>query len=499
MRTVLIATLMLAACEGTTLSVDTGPTPCLAEDAVVVYVDDDGDGFGRYETPTSVCAVPEGFSERGGDCDDARDDVFPEADELCDGIDNDCNTLIDDDAVDATTSYADYDEDGFGDPERAWNSCTPPDGFVQTDGDCNDARDDVYPGADELCDGLDNDCDDVLPTDELDADEDGVMVCDGDCDDERGDRHPGLPERCDGLDTNCDGRTDEAGAIDATAWHIDLDGDGYGGAPNLTACEGPEGWVDNALDCDDATWWLTTDCGTPACEVCPVGVDCDDGSTCESGVCDGTCQEPTCDDGVRNGVETDVDCGGDCAPCELMQTCAEASDCLSDTCIDAVCSCPDDAFCDDGNPCTDNVCSDDTHQCVTLNNNDTCSDGTNCTGGDQCVDGSCQATPVTCQDTNACTLDSCNDETGLCEFEPDPDFIEGDEYPGINPSNGCRTLGAPGEVGYDGTAVYMVFQWPGAPGEGAPSGWITVNHCAGSPFQTNSQFYWPSLLRKVCQ
>ncbi len=82
------------------------------------------------------------------------------------------------------------------------------DGYYQTAGDCDDSRTDVHPGAAEVCDGVDNDCN--RKTDEIDADADGYLACAGDCDDANPAVHPGAREVCNGLDDDCDGRVDRA-------------------------------------------------------------------------------------------------------------------------------------------------------------------------------------------------------------------------------------------------------------------------------------------------
>jgi len=103
------------------------------------------------------------------------------------------------------------------------------DGYTDCDGDCDDNNATVYPGAPELCDGIDNDCDGIA-NDAIDDDGDGYSVCDGDCDDGEPEAYPGNPEVCDGIDNDCSGVVDD-GVGD------DLDGDG------VTVCQG---------DCDDS-------------------------------------------------------------------------------------------------------------------------------------------------------------------------------------------------------------------------------------------------------
>jgi hypothetical protein len=99
--------------------------------------------------------------------------------------------------------------------------------------DCNDANPNIYPGALQLCDGINNNCSapgwPAVPANEADADGDGVRICAGDCDDLNPQRYPGHAETCDGLDNDCTGGvpTNEA----------DADGDG------MRICAG---------DCDDA-------------------------------------------------------------------------------------------------------------------------------------------------------------------------------------------------------------------------------------------------------
>ncbi len=160
--------------------------------------------------------------------------VSPEADTDGDGVADSVDNCPDDFNPDQTDS----DEDGFGD---ACDVCVfdagndgDGDGFCESEGDCNDGDAAINPGAEEVCDGADNDCDeqidegfdqdgdgvadcfDVCPSDAgNDADGDGVCASDGDCNDDDAATFPGAPELCDDVDQNCDGELDLGAACDA--------------------------------------------------------------------------------------------------------------------------------------------------------------------------------------------------------------------------------------------------------------------------------------------
>ena len=135
----------------------------------------------------------DGYTVAQGDCDDTNAAVNPGAEEVCDGVDNDCDTAADEhSAIDAKTWHLDSDGDGFGDPEVTTAACDQPEGYVSDDleeQDCDDAAADVYPGAAEVpCNGRLEDCQgfDVslsVPGDHdtlqaaVDAAGDGEIVC----------------------------------------------------------------------------------------------------------------------------------------------------------------------------------------------------------------------------------------------------------------------------------------------------------------------------------
>lgn len=180
--------------------------------AIPTLVDLDADGF----------AIPE-------DCDDSNESIHPLASEICDGLDNDCNGQTDEGTPGILTWFQDLDRDSFGTDDKVVLACEGPQGFVLTDGDCDDLDRNTFPGAPERCDERDNDCDDQI--DEglgepqikfRDADGDGygveslsVLVCGeeegwvspiGDCNDEVAEVNPGAEEICNnGRDDNCDG------------------------------------------------------------------------------------------------------------------------------------------------------------------------------------------------------------------------------------------------------------------------------------------------------
>jgi hypothetical protein len=245
------------------------------------YADCDGDGIAGIGAATqSACEAPAPSPCGGGwsmkmpiagaaDCNDTRADVHPGATEICDSVDNDCDGQIDEDGL--TTFYRDSDGDGHGNAAASMTTCMKPSGYVVNSDDCNDARADIYPGHAEICDSVDNNCNNSIDegvqlTYYRDADSDnhgtpgtttlactqpsGYVTSNDDCNDARADIYPGHAEICDGVDNNCNSSIDEGVT---TTFYRDADGDGYGNpAQTIQACSAPVTYVANNTDCDDA-------------------------------------------------------------------------------------------------------------------------------------------------------------------------------------------------------------------------------------------------------
>ncbi len=220
------------------------------------YADFDGDGYGDPNTPADACDLPELYVDNADDCDDGRADVNPAATEVCNGIDDDCDTLVDDgdDSLDSTTTttwYVDGDGDGYGDTATTVAACDAPAGTSALDGDCDDGDTAYNPGATEsdCADPADYNCDGSVGY--ADDDGDGWAACE-DCDDGDAAVNADGVETCDGVDNDCDGTVDEADATDASTWYADADADGYGDPASASlGCDAPAGYVADDTDCDD--------------------------------------------------------------------------------------------------------------------------------------------------------------------------------------------------------------------------------------------------------
>ncbi|MCB9692014.1 MAG: putative metal-binding motif-containing protein [Alphaproteobacteria bacterium] len=274
--------------------------PAVGPQQLAWYLDADGDGFGASGTlvrsPVDPSVPGTAYVLSPGDCDDTDTGRNPgAADDDCDGIDTDCDGIVDD-ASPSTLWYPDVDDDGEGASGPPVLACLAPPGHVDNPADCDDSDPTVNTSGTEACNGIDDDCDGVLPIDEVDVDGDGWLACE-DCADDNGARNPGQPEVCDGiLDNDCGGGTtdieldgdgdgwsvcqgdpddtDDTAHPAAFTWFFDGDGDGWGGATTQTSPTNPgAGWTLSFGDCDDTNGAVSPSASDASCN--GVDDDCD--------------------------------------------------------------------------------------------------------------------------------------------------------------------------------------------------------------------------------
>jgi hypothetical protein len=242
----------------------------------------DGDGLGDLCDPDDDNDIDPDIV----DCSPFNPNIHHFAPEICNGVDDNCAGGVDEEgASGCDTWYYDADGDSYG-------ANTPPGGVLQTRcfcgstglyratqaGDCDDGSAEISPGAIEVCNGLDDNCDSF--TDPLgsqggtlfykDIDGDGFgnsgdsqIACapsgkytatqGGDCNDNNVNVKPSAAEVCNGTDDNCDGATDPDGSSGCSLRYIDNDGDGYGGGASVCRCSVSAPYTaTNASDCCDS-------------------------------------------------------------------------------------------------------------------------------------------------------------------------------------------------------------------------------------------------------
>ena len=307
---------------------------CDGFDDTLCYDDADTDSYGdpATETQSPLCLATQ--VTNGDDCDDTDGAVNPGATEVCNSIDDDCDGLIDDDdtVTGAPSWWWDGDSDGYGYEVISVVACAPGGGWVQNADDCDDTAASINPGATEICDGFDTNCDGSIPSDEVDDDGDGYDECaGGDCDDADPGVNPGATEVCDGLDTNCDGSipADEAdndsdgslACVDCNDFNAVI----YPGA--AARCDGFDNDCDgsfevsvNETDGDSDLYLACTLSGAPT-NPAYGGGDCDDtDATVNPGapeLCDGQTVDNDCDGTAADeGADADGDGETTCTDCD---------------------------------------------------------------------------------------------------------------------------------------------------------------------------------------
>lgn len=239
---------------------DRGTMNCV-ERTPTWYRDEDGDGEGDPTQGLSVCGQPAGYVNNSRDCDDRNKDRYSTAKELCNGFDDNCNTVKDegfdigascsDDigcggtkACGSTTQsvcvtvtstwYPDADTDGHGaNTGKKFCGTTKPAGHVASSDDCDDTKNTVHPGAPEVCDSLDNNCN----SQKDEGFNIGAACNEYSC--------AGTRECATLSTTQCKLTTQP------TRYYVDNDGDGYGETEVLTCSAAEANYVTQGGDCND--------------------------------------------------------------------------------------------------------------------------------------------------------------------------------------------------------------------------------------------------------
>jgi len=227
--------------------------------ATIWYEDADTDRYGNTAVTLQQCSQPAGYVLNNSDCNDGEGGINPGSIEICDNVDNNCDSNIDEGVI--TTYYQDIDTDTYGNAALPQDACIQPAGYVPDNRDCDDNNAGINPGVkDTNCNNIDEDCDGIVDEDYVitiancgysNCSSTGLLTClDGV---ETNTCVPGsaLPEgpagdpTCyDSIDNDCDGETD---SLDTNCIEpcLDNDGDGYGNPGNPECPNGP------VIDCND--------------------------------------------------------------------------------------------------------------------------------------------------------------------------------------------------------------------------------------------------------
>jgi hypothetical protein len=409
-----------------------------------VCTDLDGDGYGN---PGDV-SCPNGAQV---DCNDNNASIHPGATEICNSADDNCNEQTDEGVT--TTFYRDLDADTFGNLTNTIAACSQPVGYVGNSLDCNDNNLNVHPGATEVCNGVDDNCNgqvdeggNLLCNDSLVCN--GAETCAGlsGC-------QPGIPINCAGNNlsgiANCNNNPDNV----PFTWDFR--------SSFTSTCIEPGA-------CTNGNPTITHVCNISSC-----GAQCENNGNCAntcngairqySGTCNATCGcnyvSENCGalSGWYNTTNLTLVSTGQCTQKQQLQQAYRTYSCTPGACTYSNTSwqwidtgltgnkvdgtvCNDTLWCTVGDVCTTGVCggaprncndgfactqgdscSEALQSCTYVANNSVCSDGLFCNGNETCAIGvGCQpGIPPFVNDGFSCTIDSCNELTDQIVHSPD--------------------------------------------------------------------------------
>jgi glucose/arabinose dehydrogenase len=313
-------------CDGQDNDCDGAVDEVGASGQLTFYADSDGDGFGSTTTLFTGCAAPPGFVAAPGDCNDASANVSPGSVEVCDGLDNDCDGVADEDGVCGCPVY--------------WYQGKPY-AFCAIWTNQYNAR--------SICQQFGYDLVSIGSAAE------NAWVTNTAVSVANSQWWSGFNDQAvEGQFVWSDGSP-----VTYTNWAWG-EPNNYYGDQDCTQIAWPQ---TNNYTWDDLQCWANlpfvceaascsdgkkngaetgVDCGGLACVPCGPGLTCANDSDCTSGICAaGVCAAPSCFDGIENGSESDVDCGGTCADCGTGASCSAHGDCQSGVCAGGVCQCDD--------------------------------------------------------------------------------------------------------------------------------------------------------------